>query len=85
MLEQHYTYRQQLDSLSSQIKTMDAHVRMDLLKLWRTADNLFADLDKELVACRRRQRPTSRYQTILANLTTQLQTIEKRLTFAHLL
>ena len=85
MFEQHYQHRRDLDQIHSQINQLKPTAKMDLLKIWRTANNQFQELDKELVICRRKAKLTSKYYTLEQQLVQMKNTLAKRITFAILL
>jgi hypothetical protein len=54
-------------------------------RLWRPARVLWDQLDKELVECRRHNKPTVRYQEIEQDLLNRIELMEQYITFATLL
>lgn len=85
MLSKHYEYRAKLDSLQNQIRATSPQARVDLLKMWRSCDNLFQALDSELVNCRRRNRLSAKYTTLQEQLDNIILSLEKRIMWAGLL
>ena len=85
MYTQHYNYRKELDSIHSHINTFRPTVKMDLLRMWRTTNNVYQEMDKELVNCRRKARLSSKYLTLEQELLTLKQSLLKRITWANLL
>ena len=59
-------------------------VRRDLGRMLNRAEQLWRDLDRELVNSRRRSNYTQQYLTIEAELDQQLRSIGRYLVYAHL-
>lgn len=59
--------------------------RGDMIKLWQHARDLYTELDKEMVNCRRRQKLTPAYHEIEAKLLESLNTFDQYLMWANLL
>ena len=77
--------KHRLDTIFFQIIDIAPNMREDMRRLWRPARALWDQLDRELVECRRINKPTARYQEIEANLIARLDLMEQNLTFATLL
>ena len=58
------TLKHRLDVVFFQIIQIPPGMREDMRRLWRPARALWDELDKELVECRRLNKPTVRYQEI---------------------
>jgi len=77
--------KKRLDTIFFQIIDIPPNMREDMRRLWRPARALWDQLDRELVECRRLNKPTARYQEIEADLIARLDLMEQHLTFATLL
>ena len=77
--------KKRLDTTFFQIVELRIPNRGDIMKIWRTAKNLYSEMDKELVQCRRANKLSPKYQELETNLIESLDTIEQYLTFATLL
>jgi hypothetical protein len=84
-MESDSTLKQRLDNVFFQIINLPANMREDMRRLWRPARALWDELDKELVECRRHNKPTVRYQEIEQDLQVRLDIMEQYITFATLL
>jgi hypothetical protein len=84
-MESDSTLKQRLDNVFFQIINLPANMREDMRRLWRPARALWDELDKELVECRRHNKPTIRYQEIEQDLQVRLDIMEQYITFATLL
>jgi len=58
--------------------------REDLRRIWRHARELWSLMDIELVNCRRRNKPTPKYQELEAECRETITTLEQYITWAHL-
>lgn len=85
MFEQHYSYRTDLDQLRTQINQLKLMPKVDCLKLWRTANTAYQEMDREFVNCRRRAKLTLRYQELEAEYQKMYNSLAKRMTLAHLM
>jgi phosphoglycerate-specific signal transduction histidine kinase len=79
------TLKQRLDTVFFQIVDLSPNLREDMRRLWRPARALWDELDKELVECRRLNKPTIRYQELEQDLRNRLEIMEQYITFATLL
>ena len=79
------TLKHRLDVIFFQIIEIVPNMREDMRRLWRPARALWDELDKELVECRRHNKPTVRYQEIEQDLQARLELMEQYITFATLL
>ena len=77
--------RQHLDQLRYQITNHKGIIARDLLKFWRNAEEVWIELDREYVQCRRLNRLTTRYETLATEYQNRIERLEKRLTWANLL
>jgi hypothetical protein len=84
-MESDSTLKQRLDNVFFQIIQIPPGMREDMRRLWRPARALWDELDKELVECRRLNKPTIRYREIEQDLHARLDIMEQYLTFATLL
>ncbi len=83
--DQHYTYRRQLDRMHTQIQRQFAgQFRLDLLKMYRTIENQYQDMDREFVNCRRKNRLSSSYEHMEQDFNSLFKSMEKRITMALL-
>ena len=79
------TLKQRLDTIFFQIVEIPPAMREDMRRLWRPARALWDELDRELVECRRINKPTVRYQDLEQDLQNRLDLMEQYITFATLL
>lgn len=87
-MERHGQLREHLDSVKRHIRScnnLDLIVRRDLLRMHNTCETTYTEMDREMVECRRKRRPTSRYTELESKLTSMISTLEKRITWANLL
>jgi hypothetical protein len=84
-MEHNITLKHRLDVVFFQIIQIPADMREDMRRLWRPARALWDELDKELVVCRKHNKPTARYKEIEQDLQNRLDLMEQYLTFATLL
>jgi hypothetical protein len=85
VMESDSTLKPRLDNVFFQIINLPSDMREDMRRLWRPARALWDELDKELVKCRRHNKPTIRYQEIEQDLQIRLDIMEQYITFATLL
>jgi len=76
--------KHRIDTAFFQIIEMPPGQRTDLQRMWRVARGRWNELDIELIACRRQNRRTPRYQDIETDLLERMETIEKYITFGLL-
>ena len=79
------TLKHRLDVIFFQIIEIVPNMREDMRRLWRPARALWDELDKELVECRRHNKPTVRYHEIEQDLLNRIELMEQYITFATLL
>jgi hypothetical protein len=79
----HSEYRTKIDNLRWAIK--GHKYAMDLTKIWRTVNAKYTELDKEYVICRRRNKPTPKYEELAKELDALILALEKRISWASLL
>jgi hypothetical protein len=79
------TPKHRLDAIFFQIVQISPHLREDMRRMWRPARAQWDELDKELVECRRLNKPTVRYREIQQDLDNRLNIMEQHITFATLL
>jgi hypothetical protein len=84
-MESNSTLKHRLDTIFFQIIDIPPNMREDMRRLWRPSRALWDELDKELVECRRLNKPTARYQDLEKDLETRLDLMEQYITFATLL
>lgn len=84
-MESDSTLKHRLDVIFFQIIEIAPNMREDMRRLWRPARALWDELDRELVECRRHDKPTSKYTEIKTDLLTRLDLMEQYITFATLL
>lgn len=65
--------------------TKDIRARSDLYKMYQNCKNIYIELDKETVECRRLKRNTLRYTELEQKLNESIQEFEQWITFASLL
>lgn len=84
-MESDSTLKTRLDVIFFQIINLPPGMREDMRRLWRPARALWDELDKEMIECRRHNKPTIRYREIEQDLGARLDLMEQYLTFATLL
>jgi hypothetical protein len=84
-MEHNIVLKHRLDVIFFKIIHIPPGMRQDMRCLWRPARALWDELDKELVNCRRLNKPTIRYENIEQDLQARLDIMEQYLTFATLL
>ena len=84
-MESNSTLKHRLDTIFFQIIQLPPGMREDMRRLWRPARALWDELDRELVECRRLNKPTARYSDIEQDLHNRLDIMEQYITFATLL
>jgi hypothetical protein len=84
-MESNNELKQRLDAIFFQIIELRPDMREDMRRLWRPARARWDEMDKELVECRRLNKPTIRYKEIKQDLETRLEIMEQYITFATLL
>jgi predicted nucleic acid-binding Zn-ribbon protein len=78
--------RQRLQQLEQQIPNIkNRQARRELVMMLKSANSALTRVDQELVECRRRQRPTVKYQDLVTEADKVLKFVEQHLTFAALL
>lgn len=83
--DQHYTHRRRLDRLSEQIqRQFTGQFRLDLLKMYKTIENQYTEMDREFVNCRRKNRLSSDYEYKEELFIQLVKSMEKRITLALL-
>lgn len=65
--------------------TQDMRARTDLYKMYQNCKQIYIDLDKESVECRRLKRNTLRYSELETKLNKSIQEFEQWISFAALL
>ena len=65
--------------------TKDMRARSDLYKMYQNCKNIYIELDKETVECRRLKRNTLRYTELEQKLNESIKEFEQWITFANLL
>ena len=58
--------------------------RLDLYKMYRPCQTIWAEMDKEFITCRRVWKITPKYNDLQAQLEENLNTLEQYLVFAKL-
>lgn len=84
-MESNSELKQRLDNIFFQIVQLRPDMREDMRRLWRPSRNIWNELDKELVECRRIRKVTSKYTDLELDLLTRIEVMEKYITFATLL
>lgn len=84
-MESDITLKRRIDTAFFQIIELPAWHRKDLQTLWRGARAKWNELDIELIACRKQNKHTVKYQELEKDLVERLDLIEQYLTFATLL
>lgn len=84
-MEQHTILRKQLDTLWTQILGIHPANRRDLTRMWRNSDEVWIEMDKELINCRRLKHLTIKYQELSSKLEELLNSLEQYVVFAKLL
>ena len=83
--DQHYTHRRRLDRLLEQIqRQFTGQYRLDLLKMYKTIENQYTEMDREFVNCRRKMRLSSDYEYKEEQFNHLFKSMEKRITLALL-
>ena len=79
-------YNARLDELLSIVsKTPDMRARSELYKLYRNCKNLYTELNREEVECRRLRKTTAKYSEIEQKLNESITNFEHWLSFSALL
>jgi hypothetical protein len=65
--------------------TKDIRARSDLYKMYQNCKNIYIDLDKESVECRRTKRETVRYRELEQKLNESITEFEQWITYAALI
>ena len=77
--------RTELDLLNNRVRANpNLVVRRDLGRMLNHAEELYSELDRELVESRRLQRYTHAYSELETKLAQQLESVSKWLVWAHL-
>jgi hypothetical protein len=84
-MESNSTLKHRLDVIFFQIIEIAPAMREDMRRLWRPARAVWDELDRELVECRRHNKPTVRYRELEQDLQNRLELMEQYITFATLL
>lgn len=84
-MESNSTLKQRIDAVFFHIIDLPPGLREDMRRMWRPARELWNLLDRELVECRRLNKPTVRYQELEQDLCNRLDLMEQHITFATLL
>ena len=80
----HKTLKYRLDTLYFQIIDIHPNKRGDLKRIWKHAQKLWSDLDKEMVNCRRINKLTAHYISINDAMLESFDTLEQYLVWAKL-
>lgn len=83
-MESNSTLKERIDTAFFQIIGMDPAQRRDLQKMWRQCRSKWAEMDIELIQCRKQNKHTVRYKDLEAQLLERLEMVEKYLLFAVL-
>ena len=79
-------HNDRIADLHQKVKNLkDAQSRMDMYVLLKNVTKHQVKISQEMVECRRRQRPTARYQELVEQSENMLDECEKLLSFALLL
>ena len=65
--------------------TKDMRAKSDLFKMYQNCKNIYIELDKESVECRRTKRKTVKYLELEQKLNESIKEFEQWITFAALL
>lgn len=80
----HKLLKNRVDQTYFRIIEIHPTKRGDLMRMWKHSLELWHNLDKEMVACRRRQKPTAHFLSINDELDESLNTVEQYLVWASL-
>lgn len=67
------------------VQISDGQKRLDLYKMFKPCQTIWAEMDKEFVNCRRVWKLTSKYIDLQTELEENLNTLEQYLVFAKLM
>ena len=81
----HKELKYRLDQMYFQIIELHPNKRGDLKRMWKHAQQLWGDLDKEMVNCRRLHKATAHYTSLEEALNETLTTLEQYIMWASLL
>lgn len=81
----HKLLKNRIDQLYFKILEVSPHQRNDLKRMWTHAREIWAEIDKEMVVCRRLGKETSKKKELNQKLEESLTTLEQYLTWAKLL
>jgi hypothetical protein len=84
-MDANLTLKHRLDTIFFQIIEIPPGMRADMRRLWRPARAIWDELDREMVECRRLNKPTVRYRELEQDLETRLDIMDQYITFATLL
>jgi len=73
------------DAENKILKVKNKQVRRDLAKMLATIDSTYTEADRELVVCRRLQRPTIKFTELRQKISDLLDNLEQHITLALLL
>jgi hypothetical protein len=81
----HTSLKDRINSLYFQINDIHPNKRGDLMRLWKHTQQLWSELDKEMVQCRRLQKLTAHYKSLEEAINESLSTVEQYIMWANLL
>jgi len=84
-MDANLTLKHRLDTIFFQIIDIPPNMREDMRRLWRPARDIWNELDREMVECRRLKKTTVKYQELEQDLSTRIDLMEQYITFATLL
>ena len=84
-MESNFELKKRIDTAFFQIIELAPVHRKDLQTMWRVSRGQWNELDMELIACRKQNKHTPKYQELETDLNKRLDLIEQYLTFATLL
>ena len=77
--------KKRLDTIFFQIIEIPPNMREDMRRIWRPARAVWDNMDRELVECRKYNKPSPKYQELEQDLLNRIETMEQYVTFATLL
>lgn len=81
----HRNLKYRIDQMYFQVIDLHPNKRGDLMRMWKHAREIWGNLDKEMVNCRRLGKATAHYAGLESALNESLTTLEQYIMWASLL
>ena len=82
----HTLYSIKLVELHNDVRsTSNMSAKHDLSKLWKNCMNIYTEMDKEMVNCRRHSKITAHYTELETRLLRAIEQVDQMITFSKLL